>query len=125
MLNIIQKNPTFLIAKAREGIAGMVKYNGQITFPHASEADLPLKVTDCVTAEHNYQQGFVTLRASRLVFRAAELDTVKFVTLVREVLKPLLGNKPTQAWATMRLSGSFKLPRTAAGLLPMLEFIKE
>ncbi|MFN7142024.1 MAG: fibronectin type III domain-containing protein, partial [Limisphaerales bacterium] len=53
-----------------------------------------------------------------------ERDTFIYVSLVRDVLKKKLGTKYSSSWDSTGLIGSLGLPRTAEGLLPLLQSIK-
>jgi hypothetical protein len=77
------------------------------------------------TARNNYEQGKVILATGRATLAAILIAVRVFLTLGRDVLKPLFGTGYSEAFDVLGYTNnSLKVPLTAEELLPMLQAYK-
>lgn len=76
------------------------------------------------TACNNHESGKVVLASYRSVLATMVFTIRAFLTLGRDILKPLLGGEYTQAYDVLGLIGSIMIPNTTEELLVVLEAFK-
>src|SRR5438046_2147549 len=74
-----------------------------------------------ITARDNYETGKQTLRALREVLAQERIKARTLATLVRDILKPLLGTEYSSAWDITGFVGSLEVPQRVEELLVLLE----
>lgn len=120
MRNIIRRTIGALVSLANKAIAGMTLYVPQLTLPNSVAANLSGKLEALTLADTNHKESVVALKERRLEFVAATLAAVQFARIVRELLRPRLGKRYTQAWDAVGFSGSLTIRTAEADLLRVL-----
>lgn len=78
-----------------------------------------------IAARTGLQLGRGTLRTRKAAVQAAMAAARQFVTLLREILKPHLGNQYSQAWDVVGFVGSLAMPQTTAVMQMLLTTAKK
>ncbi|MBA4148579.1 MAG: hypothetical protein H0X66_10735 [Verrucomicrobia bacterium] len=120
MRNTIKRTIGFLADLGNKAIAGMTLYVAQLTLPNSVTANLPGRLDAMTVADTDHKETIVQLKARGLVLYGARQSATEFVRIVRELLRPRLGKKYSQAWDATGLTGSLAIGEKENDLLRVL-----
>ncbi|MBA4147542.1 MAG: fibronectin type III domain-containing protein [Verrucomicrobia bacterium] len=120
MKNTIKRTIGFLANLGNKAIAGMTLYVPQLTLPNSVTANLPGRLDAMTLADTDHKETIVQLKARQLALNGARQSGVAFTRIIREQLKPRLGQRYSQAWDATGLTGSLRVPEFESELLRVL-----
>lgn len=119
----IQSIPAVISAAAVIKAAALEKGAG-IPLLQNTVANIGADADGLTTTRNNHEQSKVVLAQKRAVLATSVGNTRAFLTLGRDILKPIFGNEYSQAYDVLGLVGSIAIPRTSQELLPVLQAFK-
>ncbi len=113
-----------MLALAVKIVAGLQQFAAILGIAHITKPVVDAVTLELSTARDNYDAAkaeLITLRAAQ----TALLPSVRaYLTSVREVLKPTLGNQYSQAWDVTGFRGSLAVPKSADELHGIVTSLK-
>ena len=120
MNNRLEKYPDRLNSQVGRALPGVVKYAAALALPAGTAEGLTGAVADVVASDNSYKQAKDDRKTRRQAMHVALQASVMFCTLARDMMKPFLGTKHSQAWQIIGFNRSLQIPRTVDGILLLL-----
>jgi hypothetical protein len=124
MRNIITKSIPDLLAQSAIAKVAATEHGPGIPLLQNTAANIGTDADALATARNHYEQGKVVLTAHRETLASVLLTVRLFLTLGRDLLKPLLGMRYSSAYTVLGFVGAGSIPYTAEELLPILQAYK-
>ncbi len=124
MLNTIIRSIAFLVGLGTKAVAALAQFGSTLNLPHTEEADIPAKMTAANIANLAHKEALIIMGNKRLALLAAMRTGRRFMSIVRENLKPVLGADYSVQWTAIGFIGNLSVPRAAEPLLTALQLIE-
>lgn len=121
MKNKITESIQGLLTKAQDAVIGATLLGPIIMLAQNTAAAIGATVTALLNARNDYDNAKVSLRERRAEVAAAVRSARAFLTLFREVLKKVYGNRYSQLWDVTGFIGSLKISFKAEDLQPRIQ----
>ncbi|MFN7140773.1 MAG: hypothetical protein ACK4UN_15660, partial [Limisphaerales bacterium] len=124
MVNKIVKTIGFLVSQATKVIAGMVQHAEVLPLPYSTAANLPGKMTALNTSNNAHKQALLVMKEKQVTLKSAVRTARRFMMVVRENLKPILGTRYNEQWSAAGFAGGLAVPSSGDKLLNALQVMK-
>ena len=120
MQNPIADSVEHLITQISTAIPGVTKYGATIGLAEGTAAALTTRLNDLVAANTAHKLGKQESKTRRQTVKSVRATAATFSTLVREHIKPTLGNRYSEQWNAVGFAGSLQVPRKPETMLALL-----
>ena len=121
MQNVVPKPIPALLTVGQDAVIGAAQVGVAIGLIHNNEAAIQADVGALVTARDAHEAGKVMLNAKRGAVQTQTENARTFLTLMRDILKPTLGNQYSEAWDATGFVGSLAVPGSPEEVQPLLQ----
>ncbi|MDB6029217.1 MAG: hypothetical protein JWM68_5440 [Verrucomicrobiales bacterium] len=104
--------------------AAAIEHEEGIPLLHNTSGNIGMDADALTTTRNNHELGKVVLANYRAALATIVFMVRAFLTLGRDILKPVLGNGYSQSFDVLGLIGSLMIPSTTEDLLPILQAFK-
>ncbi|MBA4149571.1 MAG: fibronectin type III domain-containing protein [Verrucomicrobia bacterium] len=125
MVNTIKRTIAFLVALGTKAVAAVAQHAATLSLPHTEGVDLPVKITAVNTSNTAHKQALLEMKNKQAALQSAAKVGRRFMTVLRESLKPTLGMKYSQGWTAVGFAGSLTVPSSNAALLTALQLAED
>ncbi|MBA4149674.1 MAG: fibronectin type III domain-containing protein [Verrucomicrobia bacterium] len=120
MKNTITSSPLKLIPQITSAIPGVLKYGAVLGLPANMGTSMQAKKGALIASDGSYEQARLDLRNATAARRLAIRKVRNHIRAVRELVKPSLTPKYSQAWEAFGFVGSLQVTTRVSNLLMTL-----